>query len=53
MLNESVFTTESLFVVGNINRDVKTAPLRPGSHLFEDGEDSVMDEEINEDMFEF
>lgn len=41
MLNESVFATESLFVVGNINRDVKTAPLRPGSHLFEDGEDSV------------
>lgn len=41
MLNESVFTTESLFVVGNINRDVKTAPLRPGNHLFEDGEDSV------------
>ncbi len=41
MLNESVFTTESLFVVGNINRDVKTAPLRPGSYLFEDGENSV------------
>lgn len=41
MLNESVFTTESLFVVGNINRDVKTAPLRPGNHLFDDGEDRV------------
>lgn len=41
MLNESVFTSESLFVVGNINRDVKTSPLRPGNYLFEDGEDSV------------
>lgn len=41
MLNESVFTTESLFVVGNINRDVKAAPLRCKEDLFEDGEDSV------------
>ena len=41
MLNESVFTTESLCVVGNVNRDVKTAPMRSGNYLFDDGESSV------------
>jgi hypothetical protein len=38
MLNEAIFKTAKLCVVGNINRDFKTAPLRAGSHLFEDGE---------------
>jgi len=41
MLPDSIFASESLCVVGNINRDVKTAPLRPGSYLFEDGENSI------------
>jgi sugar/nucleoside kinase (ribokinase family) len=27
--------------MGNINRDIKTSPLRPGDHLFRDGETSV------------
>ncbi len=35
------FTGSSLCVVGNINRDVKTAPLRAGEHLFADGETSA------------
>jgi sugar/nucleoside kinase (ribokinase family) len=37
MLTEAAFTAGSLCVVGNINRDLKTAPLRPGDHLFQDG----------------
>jgi sugar/nucleoside kinase (ribokinase family) len=41
MLDESAFRQGSLCVVGNINRDVKTAPLRPGNDLFQDGETSV------------
>lgn len=41
MLDESVFDGSSLCVVGNINRDVKTAPLAPGEHLFRDGETPV------------
>ena len=41
MLDESAFTGSSLCVVGNINRDVKTAPMRAGEHLFADGETSV------------
>ena len=40
-MNESLFRATSLCVVGNINRDIKTAPLRPGNHLFRDGETSV------------
>jgi sugar/nucleoside kinase (ribokinase family) len=28
-------------VVGNINRDIKTAPLAPGDYLFRDGETSI------------
>lgn len=36
-----LFRASRLCVVGNINRDVKTAPLEPGDHLFEDGETSV------------
>ena len=35
------FEGSSICVVGNINRDVKTAPLSPGGHLFSDGETPV------------
>jgi sugar/nucleoside kinase (ribokinase family) len=38
---ESAFQGSSLCVVGNINRDLRTARLTPGSHLFTDGETSV------------
>jgi 2-dehydro-3-deoxygluconokinase len=41
MLDESAFKQSSLCVVGNLNRDVKAAPLRPGKGLFHDGETSV------------
>jgi sugar/nucleoside kinase (ribokinase family) len=41
MLDDSAFKHGSLCVVGNINRDVKTAPLRPDESLFRDGETSV------------
>ncbi len=41
MLDESTFRQSSLCVVGNINRDVKTTPLRPDESLFRDGETSV------------
>jgi hypothetical protein len=41
MSSEPPFVGRSLCVVGNINRDVKTAPLRAGEHLFRDGETSV------------
>lgn len=41
MQAESLFPGSSLCVVGNINRDVKTAPLRAGTALFADGETSV------------
>lgn len=40
-MNESIFRTGSLCVVGNINRDIKTAPIAPGEHMFRDGETSV------------
>lgn len=40
-MNSAPFAGSSLCVVGNINRDVKTAPLRAGQHLFADGETSV------------
>jgi sugar/nucleoside kinase (ribokinase family) len=43
MLDESAFQQGSLCVVGNINRDVKTAALRPHESLFRDGETSVSD----------
>ncbi|MHB8523767.1 MAG: carbohydrate kinase family protein [Limisphaerales bacterium] len=33
--------TANLCVVGNINRDLKPAPLRPGDYLFQDGETAV------------
>ncbi len=41
MLDESAFKQGSLCVVGNINRDVKAAPLKPGKVLFHDGETPV------------
>lgn len=41
MLDKTLFAEGSLCVVGNINRDVKTAPLAAGEHLFRDGETSV------------
>ena len=41
MLDESAFKQGSLCVVGNINRDVKAAPLKPGKGLFQDGETPV------------
>ena len=41
MLTEPAAFSSSLCVVGHINRDIKTAPLRAGDHLFKDGETSV------------
>jgi sugar/nucleoside kinase (ribokinase family) len=38
---ESAFRRGRLCVVGNINRDLKTTPLRAGAQLFRDGETSV------------
>jgi len=35
------FAGRRLCVVGNLNRDIKTAPLRPGEYLFHDGETSL------------
>ena len=40
-MDESIFIGSSLCVVGNINRDVKTAPVRAGEFLFSDGETEV------------
>src|ERR1700740_3098483 len=41
MLDESVFKHSSLCVVGNVNRDIKTAPIRTGGSLLNDGETPV------------
>jgi sugar/nucleoside kinase (ribokinase family) len=41
MSAENMFQDTSLWVVGNFNRDVKTAPIRAGEHLFSDGETST------------
>ena len=41
MIGEAELQTTRLCVVGNINRDIKTAPLASGEHLFHDGETSV------------
>ena len=38
MLDEAIFRGSRLCVVGNICRDIKTAPLIAGEHLFHDGE---------------
>jgi sugar/nucleoside kinase (ribokinase family) len=41
MLDESAFKSGNLCVVGNINRDIKTAPMPSGGFLLRDGETSV------------
>jgi 2-dehydro-3-deoxygluconokinase len=41
MSSDALFAGSSLCVVGNINRDVKTAALRAGAALFKDGETPV------------
>lgn len=41
MLSEELFKTARLCVVGNINRDIKTAPFRQSERLLCDGETSV------------
>lgn len=41
MLNEDLLKTGGLCVVGNINRDIKTAPLDAGERLLHDGETPV------------
>ncbi|HEY3897055.1 MAG TPA: carbohydrate kinase family protein [Chthoniobacter sp.] len=41
MPDDRAFAGSSLCVVGNVNRDIKTAPMRAGDHLFADGETSV------------
>ncbi|HVN03198.1 MAG TPA: carbohydrate kinase family protein [Bryobacteraceae bacterium] len=35
------FASASLCVVGNLNRDIRIAPLTPGEYLFQDGETSA------------
>ncbi len=41
LLDESLLRGARLCVVGNINRDVKTAPFASGARLFADGETTV------------
>ena len=41
MSPESPFATASLCVAGNLNRDLRIAPVPPGAYLFQDGETSV------------
>ena len=41
MLDESAFKSGNLCVVGNLNRDLKTAPMPSGNFLLHDGETSV------------
>jgi len=41
MLDETALAGRRLCVVGNVNRDLRTAPLPPGDYLFADGETSV------------
>ncbi len=41
MLKEEIFQAANLCVVGNVNRDLRLAPLAAGDHLFEDGETTV------------
>jgi 2-dehydro-3-deoxygluconokinase len=40
-MDESDLRAGRLCVVGNVNRDIRTAPFRAGDHLFGDGETSV------------
>lgn len=39
--DEFLFQSANLCVVGNVNRDIKTSPVRAGDHLLRDGETSV------------
>ena len=41
MIDFSCFRGVRLCVVGNLNRDLRTAPIAPGPRLFEDGETSA------------
>src|SRR5262245_18948336 len=41
MLDESLLREAKLCVVGNVNRDIKTALIAPGDYLFSDGETSI------------
>lgn len=41
MIDLSPLAKGSLCVVGNVNRDIKTAPMDPDGHIFHDGETSV------------
>jgi fructokinase len=41
VLDESLLSQGRLCVVGNVNRDIKTAPFPGGAHLLSDGETSI------------
>src|SRR5689334_23568131 len=41
MLDESAFVGRRLCVVGNVNRDLRTAPVPAGDYLLQDGETSA------------
>jgi len=41
MLDDRSFSSTSICIVGNINRDIRISPIPPGSYLFADGETSV------------
>lgn len=41
MIGKSVFQSSSLCVVGNLNRDIKTAPMPGGGFLLRDGETPI------------
>jgi sugar/nucleoside kinase (ribokinase family) len=41
VLKEETFQTADLCVVGNVNRDIRLAPLAAGDYLFQDGETTV------------
>lgn len=41
MLDESILRDGHLCVVGNLNRDIRTAPVPAGEYLFHDGETSI------------
>lgn len=41
MLDAKLLRDRRLCIVGNLNRDLRTAPVAPGPHLFRDGETSA------------
>jgi sugar/nucleoside kinase (ribokinase family) len=41
MIDPASFRGRRLCVVGNLNRDLRSAPIAPGEHLFRDGETST------------